>query len=117
MLVVISMIMILLSAAIPNYRKSILIARETKLKEDLSNLRVKIQEYTGDKKRAPQSLDDLVSGGYLMNIPADPFTHQRDWLEEPEQPDQPMDPNQPGIHNIHSNSQLVGLDGTAYSTW
>jgi len=117
MLIVISMILILLSIAIPNYRKSILIARETKLKDNLHTLRVLVDEYAMDKKHPPQSLDDLVADGYLRRIPPDPFTNQRDWQVGLEQPDKMLDPNQPGIDSIHSNSQLVGLDGTAYNTW
>ena len=117
MMIVISMILILLSIAIPNYKRVIVITRETQLKQDLSMLRKQITAYTYDKKRAPQSLDDLVSDGYLMSIPTDPFTHRSDWLAQPEQPDRIVDLNQPGIFNVHSSSQLVGLDGTAYNTW
>ena len=117
MMIVISMILILLAIAIPHYRRSILMARETMLKDDLFTLRQVIDEYSYDKKKAPQSLDDLVSEGYIKQIPRDPFTNQRDWLTDPEDPTKATDPNTPGIGDVHSNSQFVGTDGTAYNTW
>ena len=117
MLIVISMILILLSIAIPHYRKSILMARETMLKDDLFTLRRVIDEFTYDKKKAPQTLDDLVAEGYIKQIPRDPFTNQADWQTEAEDPSKSTDPNQPGIGDVKSNSQLVGTDGTAYNTW
>lgn len=117
LLIVISMILILLSFAIPAYRRSILMTRETVLKDDLYTLRRTIDEYTYDKKKSPQSLDDLVTDGYLKQLPRDPFTNQTDWQVDQEDAQKAADPNQPGIDNVHSNSSLVGTDGTIYNTW
>src|SRR5713226_3842480 len=79
LMIVISIMIILLSVAVPMYQQSIRHAKETVLKEDLYELRHVIDEYTYDKKKAPQSLDDLVSGGYMKRIPKDPITGQPDW--------------------------------------
>jgi len=101
LMVVISIIVILLSLAIPNYSSSIL-----------------IDQYTLDKQKAPQSLDDLVQAGYLKQLPKDPFTNARDtWV--PVTDDSIMSPDQtdPGIIDVHSGSDQVSSEGTAYSTW
>src|SRR6266436_2087506 len=70
MVVVISMILILLSIALPMYNQSIVRAKEAKLHQNLTTLNKVIQEYSLDKKKAPQSLEDLVPG-YLKFIPED----------------------------------------------
>ena len=118
LMVVISIIVILMSVAIPRYQASILRARETVLRDDLYTLRSVIDQYTLDKQKAPQSLSDLVSGGYLKSIPKDPFTNSTDsWQTTSD--DSLMDPTQtaPGIVDVHSGASGVGTDGTAYSSW
>ena len=77
MLIVISMILILLSIALPMYNQSIMRARETTLKQNLATINKLIDQYTLDKQKAPQSLEDLVSAGYLKEIPND-ITGARD---------------------------------------
>src|SRR5260370_34625390 len=79
LMVVISIISILLSFAIPLFKRSILRAKETTLRNDLFTLRRMIDEYTYDKKKAPQALDDLVAEGYLKQIPHDPMTADTNW--------------------------------------
>src|SRR5499427_1926685 len=79
MLIVISLILILVSVAVPIYNRSILRAKEAVLRQDLFTLRQVISQYTLDKQKAPQSLDDLVSAGYLRQIPVDPMTRQPNW--------------------------------------
>src|SRR5690349_21459612 len=76
LMIVISVLLILLSIAIPAYRTSIIHARESVLKQDLFQLRSLISQYTLDKQKAPQSLDDLITAGYLKQIPIDPMTTQ-----------------------------------------
>jgi len=118
LMVVISIIVILLSLAIPNYQKSILHAQETALRDDLYTLRSLIDQYTLDKQKAPQSLDDLVQAGYLKELPKDPFTNARDsWV--PVTDDSIMSPDQtePGIIDVHSGSEMTSSEGTAYNTW
>ncbi len=117
-MVVISIIVILMSVAIPRYQASILRARETVLKNNLYTLRSVIDEYTLDKEKAPQSLQDLVDAGYLKELPKDPFTNARDtWV--PVTDDSLMSPDQtePGIIDVHSGSDLNSSEGTAYSSW
>ncbi|HEX6906040.1 MAG TPA: type II secretion system protein, partial [Terriglobales bacterium] len=79
LMMVISIILILVSVAAPIYKTAILHAHEAVLHDDLFTLRSLIQQYTLDKQKAPQSLDDLVQAGYLKEIPVDPVTGQRDW--------------------------------------
>ena len=118
LMVVISIIVILLSLAIPNYQSSILHARETSLRQDLYTLRSLIDQYTLDKQKAPQSLQDLVQAGYIKELPRDPFTNSRDsWV--PVTDDSIMSPDQtePGIMDVHSGSDQNSSEGTAYSSW
>jgi general secretion pathway protein G len=117
-MIVISLLLILISVAIPVYNQSILRAKESVLKQDLFTLRQVIDQYTLDKQRAPQSLEDLVSAGYLKQIPVDPFTARNDtWAVVQEDLTQSPEQTEPGISDVHSGSNLVGSDGTAYSTW
>lgn|SRR5689334_8512786 len=118
MIIVIAIISILVSVAIPVYRGHILRANEAVLKEDLYSMRNAIDQYTQDKSKAPQSLDDLVSAGYLRQIPKDPFTNNNtSWQVEQEDVLQSIDQTQPGISDVHSGSNLTSSEGTAYSSW
>lgn len=117
MIIVMAIIAILLSIAAPMYSVSVVRARESALKQDLHHLRQSIDQYTMDKQRAPQSLDDLVSAGYLRSIPIDPFTKAADWEVIMEDSMMSIDQTQPGISDVRSSSPLISLDGTAYNTW
>jgi general secretion pathway protein G len=118
LMIVISMIMILIAIAIPSYNQSIIRSREAVLRQNLFTLRSLISQYTLDKQKAPQSLDDLVSGGYLKQIPNDPMTGKPDWTVEQEQDTiMSVDQQEPGIDDVHSSSTQIGSDGTAYNTW
>jgi general secretion pathway protein G len=117
LMIVLSIMMILMAVAVPVYNQSIVQARESVLRSNLSTLRNVISQYTLDKQKAPQSLDDLVSAGYLRQLPLDPMTRQANW--EPVQEDVLMavDQQDPGITDVHSASNGTASDGTAYSTW
>ena len=117
LMIVISIIAILLGVAIPNFTHTLAHGRESVLKQDLFVLRSSIDQYTMDKAKAPQSLDELVSAGYLRKMPVDPITNQADWV--PVQDDSLMsaDQSEPGIMDVHSASQNTASDGTAYSAW
>jgi general secretion pathway protein G len=118
MMIVISIVMILTSIAVPIYRTHVLHAREAVLREDLFTMRQSIDQYTQDKVKAPQTLDDLVSSGYMRVIPKDPFTDSNQtW--EPVMDDSIMQLGQtePGIVDVHSGSKLTASDGTIYNTW
>ena len=116
-MVVMSIIAILLAIVIPTYSRSILTARENALRSDLSQLRQAIWKYTFDKQKAPQSLDDLRTAGYIDRIPDDPMTKEPNW--EPEESEYLLSPDQqdPGLVDVHSASNGIGTDGTAYSSW
>jgi general secretion pathway protein G len=110
--------MILVAIAVPNYQRSIMRAKESVLKQDLFQLRSLISQYTLDKQKAPQSLDDLITAGYLKQIPIDPMTNARDtWTVDQEDTLLSVDQQEPGISDVHSGSSAISSDGTAYSTW
>jgi general secretion pathway protein G len=119
LMIVMSVILILVSVALPAYNQSIWRAKESVLKQNLFALRSVISQYTLDKQKAPQALQDLVSGGYFKQIPNDPMTGRNDTWTVEEETDTIMtvDQQEPGIFDVHSGSTAVGLDGTAYNTW
>jgi general secretion pathway protein G len=118
MLVVISITLILLGISIPAYNRTILRARESVLKQDLFTLRSVITQYTEDKEKAPQSLNDLIAAGYLKQIPVDPFTNSdSSWQIEQEDVLSSIDQQETGITNVHSGSGLISSEGTEYKNW
>ncbi len=117
LMIVISLILILVSISIPAYNTSILRAKESVLKQDLFELRSLISQYTLDKQKAPQGLEDLVSAGYLKQLPVDPMTGQANWEVVQEDTLLSVDQQDPGISDVHSASNLISTDGTAYSSW
>jgi len=117
LMIVISIIMILMAVAVPVYNQSIIQARESVLRSNLSTLRNVISQYTLDKQKAPQSLDDLVQGGYLRQVPVDPMTRLPNWEVVQEDVLLAVDQQDPGITDVHSASSGTASDGTAYSTW
>jgi general secretion pathway protein G len=117
MMIVVSLILILVSIALPVYSRSILRAKESVLKQDLFTLRNVIDQYTLDKQKAPQSLDDIVQAGYIKVVPKDPFTNEANWTLDQEDQANAVDQQEPGITDVHSSSSLTATDGTAYSSW
>jgi general secretion pathway protein G len=117
LMIVISIILILVSISIPIYNQSILRAKESVLRQNLFTLRSVISQYTLDKQKAPQSLDDIVQAGYLKQIPKDPMTGEANWQVEQEDVLLAIDQQEPGISDVHSASNASSTEGTAYSTW
>lgn len=118
LMIVISIILILVAIAVPVYQQSLVRAKEAVLRQDLKTMRDQIDNFTMDKEKAPQSLQDLVDAGYLRKIPKDPFTDSTDtWQVENSDTLISLDQTEPGISDVHSGSNLVGSDGTAYSSW
>jgi general secretion pathway protein G len=118
LMIVMAIIVILISIAIPQYQKSIIRAKESVLQNNLHTLREVIDEYTYDKKKAPQSLDDLVTAGYLRAVPMDPTTNSNQtWKVVMEDALQSVDQTDPGIFDVKSGSDKSGLDGTPYADW
>ncbi len=117
-LVVMSLIVILATVGMVQYRNSVKRAEEAVLKENLFRMRDAIDQFYADKTKYPQSLQDLVSEGYIREIPTDPMTRSKDtWQATPAEPD----PNNPageiGIYDIKSGSDQTALDGTRYADW
>jgi len=115
MVIVMAIVMILLGIAVPAYNASVQRARDSVMKQNLFTMRHLIYEFTLDKQRAPQSLDELKEAGYMKEIPIDPCTHQRDWVTEQEDVLLSADQTQPGITWVKSNCALRSSDGTPYS--
>ncbi len=115
LMIVITVIIILAAIALPLYQRTILATREAVLRDDLSTLRKLIDQYAADKQKLPQSLEDLVTGGYLREIPKDPITGEADWTVTTGE-----DPNssaEQGVTDVHSASTDVSSEGSPYSEW
>jgi general secretion pathway protein G len=116
LMIVISIIIILASVALPQYQKTIMHARETVLKDDLFKMRSLIDQYAADKGKLPQSLDDLVTAGYMREVPKDPITDNKEWQivtgEDPYSTE-----GGTGVTDVHSSAGELSTEGTPYSEW
>jgi general secretion pathway protein G len=118
LMIVMAIIGVLAVVAIPSYIGAIRQAREAVLKEDLHVLRNAIDSYTADKQKGPQSLDELITDGYLKSIPIDPMTRSNTtWVTDTSDALHSLDQTDPGIDDVHSGSQEQGSDGQPYSAW
>jgi general secretion pathway protein G len=118
LMIVMTIVAILMSIAIPIYQKSVLRAKESVLKNNLFTIRTVIDEYTYDKQKAPQSLQDLVNDGYLRKIPDDPITgSDQSWKIVMEDAMTSMSQTEPGIFDVRSGADKTSLEGTPYSEW
>ena len=118
LMIVMAVISILVSIAVPMYQRSILRSKESVLKSNLFSLRTVIDEYTYDKGKAPQSLDDLVQAGYLRAVPVDPVTGSAEtWKIIMEDATSSVNQAEPGIFDVRSGSDKMSLEGTPYAEW
>jgi len=118
MMIVISIMLILMSVALPIYNQSIRRSREAVLRQDLFTMRQVIDQYTLDKQKGPQSLEDLTSSGYLKTIAKDPMTGEANWEVKQCEEMEAVDQQEPGICDVHSASTTISSDGTtAYNDW
>lgn len=118
MMIVLTIIAILASISVPMYQAVVLRTRETVLKDNLRTLRNVIDQYTADKKKAPQTLQDLIDGGYLRQVPEDPITNSAEsWEAITDTTVSSPDQTESGIVDVKSGSTAVSSDGTAYNTW
>ncbi len=126
LIVVIAIVGILATIAMPALKNVPMRAKESVLKTNLRTLRDVIDQHYGDKGRYPSSLEALVDEGYLRKIPVDPITRSSEtWVPVYEEidPDNPPaeteggDGAEPGVIDVHSGSPLNSLDGTPYSEW
>ena len=119
LLIVMVIIATLAAMAIPAYTRNVQLAKEAVLREDLQVMRTAIGSYTVDKQKAPQSLDDLVSAGYLKALPKDPMTGRTDtWVTTQSDVMGSIDQTDSGgVDDVHSGAQMNALDGTGYPSW
>ena len=120
LMIVVSILLILISIAVPQYRSSVKRARESVLRQDLFTMRSVISQYTLDKQKMPQSGDDLVQAGYLKQVPTDPITNQANWNWHTADEGTIMSPDeqdQGGVDDVYSSSNDIGTDGVAYSQY
>lgn len=111
LMIVVAIIGILATIAVPSYQSSLIKARETVLRQDLFTLRELLDQHRADQGKYPPSLGGLVAAGYLRALPKDPFTNSSDsWQEITE-------PTEGGVFDVYSGSDLVGTNGTAYNQW
>jgi len=118
LLIVMTLIVVLASVGMTQYRNSVTRAQEATLKEDLFRMRDAMDQFYADKNKWPSDLAELVSEGYIRELPEDPMTSSKDtWQTENAEPD----PNNPsstgGIKNVKSGSDRTSLDGSRYSDW
>ena len=118
LMIVITISSILLAVAVPMYTKSITRTKETLLRQNLFTIRQVIDEYTYDKQKAPQALQDLVTEGYLRAVPTDPITgNDQSWRVIMEDATTSINQTEPGIFDVRSGSEGNSLEGTPYSEW
>jgi general secretion pathway protein G len=118
LMIVMAIVVILIATAIPQYQKSLIRAKESVLKNNLFTIRMMIDEYSYDKQKAPQSLQDLVQEGYLREVPRDPMTgNNNSWRIIMEDATQATSSTEPGIFDVRSGSDKTSLEGTPYSDW
>ena len=118
LLVVMTLIVILATMGMTQYKTSQIYAREAVLKEDLFRMRDAIDQYYADKGQYPSTIDALVSDGYLRKVPEDPFTkNSTSWQAVPAEPNPTNPTAEPGVYDIKSGSDQTALDGTKYSDW
>jgi general secretion pathway protein G len=118
LMIVMAIVVTLMAIAVPYYQKTLLRAKESVLHSDLFTIRQMIDEYSFDKQKAPQTLEELVSDGYLREVPKDPITgNNQSWKVIMEDPSQSVNNTEPGIWDVRSGSEKTSLDGTPYSDW
>jgi general secretion pathway protein G len=111
LMIVVSIVGILATLAVPSYQSSVVKAKEAALRQDLSTLRDVLDQHKADQGKYPPSLSALVGTGYLRGIPKDPFTGATTTWQEI------SDPVEGGVVDIFSGSEFMGTNGTPYNRW
>jgi general secretion pathway protein G len=118
LLIVMTLVIILASIGMTQYRNSVTRAEEAALKENLFRLRDAMDQFYADKNKWPADLNELVSEGYIREVPTDPITKSKDtWQTSQAEPDANNPASAGGIDNIHSGSDRTSLDGQPYAEW
>jgi general secretion pathway protein G len=111
-------ITLFVSVAIPMYSRSLRRSKESVLKNNLFTLRTVIQEYTHDEQKTPRTLRDLVTDGYLRQVPIDPMTgNSNSWIVIIKNAPSIVNQTDPGIFDVRSGSDKISVEGTRYSDW
>ncbi|MBA3334105.1 MAG: type II secretion system protein, partial [Acidobacteria bacterium] len=113
LMIVMFIIIILLSVALPTYQRSVQHARETVLKENLFQIRRAIDQYSADKGKLPQSLDDLITEQYLREKPIDPISEKAEW-KEIQGEDTTSVEGEEGLKDVKSSADGEDGDGKRY---
>jgi len=117
-LIVLTLIVVLASMSMINYRNSVTHAAEAVLKEDLFRMRDAMDQYYADKNKWPSDLADLVSAGYMREIPTDPITKSKEtWQTKIAEADANNPASAGGVDDVHSGAEGTALDGTRYADW
>jgi general secretion pathway protein G len=117
-MIVMATITLFVSVAIPMYSRSLRRSKESVLKNNLFTLRTVIQEYTHDKQKTPRTLRDLVTDGYLRQVPIDPMTgNSNSWIVIIKNAPNIVNQTDPGIFDVRSGSDKISVEGTRYSDW
>ena len=117
LMVVISLMAVLASIATISYTTAITRSKEAVLKEDLFRMRDAIDQYFADRVEYPESLDRLVSEGYLRTIPQDPFTGSGTTWQTIMADYDPSNPLSQGVYDVKSGAEGLAIDGSAYIEW
>ena len=118
LMVVASLIVILATMGLVQYRQSIVLSKEAVLKEDLFRLREALDQFYADKNKYPETLDALVTDGYLRRLPKDPFTNSdTSWQAVPAEPDPNNLTTEPGVYDVKSGAEGQAIDGSLYAEW
>ena len=118
LLIVMTVIVVLASMGMVGYRNSVRRSQEAVLKENLFRMRDAMDQYYADKNKWPGDLSELVSEGYIREIPDDPITKSKDtWRTEQAEPDANNPASSVGVENVFSGSEETALDGSKYSEW
>jgi len=118
LMIVMTIIAILVAIAIPMYKSVLIRAKETVLLDNQRVINEAIDQYTADKKKAPQTLQDLIDQHYFREIPLDPILNSRDsWVTKIDSGVSYTDQTDSGIGNVCSGSSQASEDGSPYNTW
>jgi len=118
LMIVMTIIAILVAIAIPMYQSVLVRAKETVLLDNQRVINEAIDQYTADKKKAPQTLQDLIDAHYFREIPIDPITNSREsWVPKIDTGVAYVDQTDSGLGNVCSGSNAASLDGSTYNTW
>ncbi|MBX3234617.1 MAG: prepilin-type N-terminal cleavage/methylation domain-containing protein [Nitrospiraceae bacterium] len=111
LMIVVTIIGILATLAIPSYQAAVVKAKEGALRQNLFSLRDVIDQHRADKGKYPETIQSLVAAGYLRRVPTDPITgNTTSWQELVDQTDG-------GVIDVFSGSDLVGTNGIPYNQW